>query len=178
MRERGFVAGDHEQVLTVAHPHWIGLLGPLSALCFAVCVQVAASWYGSTQGGSVSWVWLPGAAAATAALCWLGQRELHRRYTRFTLTTRRAVYETGILSRNHWETPLAAVTSVSVRANLMERALGLGDLRIESPTDSAAPLIGDVPNPTQIRDLILDTQTSAQGPAAPTAARARPDDDF
>lgn len=161
-----FETSPHEQVLTWAHPHWVCLIGPVSALCLGVCVQAAASWYQSTQDEAVAWLWVPAAVITATALGWLVEREIHRRYTRFTLTTRRVVYETGVLTRRHWETSLAAVTAVLVNANLAERVLGLGDIIIESPTDSAAPVIGDIADPQHVREMLLAAQHDASGPAA------------
>jgi len=63
---------------------------------------------------------------------------LLRLFTRYTLTTRRLIVESGILGRSKKTIPIQRIQDVSFRQSLLERLFEIGDVLVESAGERGA----------------------------------------
>jgi membrane protein YdbS with pleckstrin-like domain len=69
---------------------------------------------------------------AVAWAIWLGVKYLEWRMTFFVVTSRRVIYRSGVISKRGVEIPLERINNINFHQRLIDRAIGAGDLDIES----------------------------------------------
>lgn len=95
------------------------------------------------------------AIAALVALFFLAVLPFLRwRFTFFVLTTDRMITRTGIIAKQSREIPLERVNDVTFNQSVIERAVGAGDLLVESAGERGQERISNVRNPEQIQLMI------------------------
>ena len=74
---------------------------------------------------------------------------------RYQLSNERLIVEHGFIGRRTEEIDLYRVNDVGVEQNVLERIVGIGDVRIET-TDATSPThqLLNVPDPDRVKDLI------------------------
>jgi membrane protein YdbS with pleckstrin-like domain len=82
-------------------------------------------------------------------------RHLRRNRTSYTLTGTQVEIKSGLLSRESRNIPLRSIEDVTVRASLLERLLGSGDVLIDSASTAGKILLRHIQNPRRHADLIL-----------------------
>ena len=93
----------------------------------------------------------------------------------FTITDRRVILDTGILSRNTKVIALDRVQDIATSQSLLGRMLGYGRIEIDAAGAAGAEVLSALPNPGRFRDAVfaeaeqLRTQ-GAQQPHPPTPA--------
>jgi uncharacterized membrane protein YdbT with pleckstrin-like domain len=176
--------GSEELVLDL-HPHWWTIVPSILTLALTVFVGIvalAADWPDPVK--------LLLAILVLVNLVWFGLRYLQLISTDFVLTTDRVVYRSGILSKRGVEIPLESINAIHFSQHIWERALGLGDLRIDSASVEGTSEFENVRQPNRVQNEIyvqmesnenrkfdrvsqgINTQLGAQAPAAaqPTIA--------
>lgn len=135
---------DGEQVVVSTRTHPKALLLPVLALV----VLLAAGTFVEVRtdggaGGVLAWVvW---AVVAVGAL-WLFVRPLLDWLTSsYTITDRRLVTRTGILTRRGHDIPLSRISDVQVELHLTDRVLGCGTLVIGDASPDGAVRLPDIP---------------------------------
>jgi uncharacterized membrane protein YdbT with pleckstrin-like domain len=150
---RKLLAG-HERIVFELRPHWVALLAPALWALLLLAALIAAWWVSSAAGDPV----LIRAAAtviavvAVFAIC-LGPF-LRWRFTLFVLTTDRLITRSGIIAKHSKEIPLERINDVAFSQSVLERALGAGDLLIESAGERGQTRISNVRNPEQVQLMI------------------------
>jgi membrane protein YdbS with pleckstrin-like domain len=140
---------DDEDVVIDVRPHWSRLAGPavtltaVIAVALAVVVESLPSW--------VDWVAM-GALAVAAA--WLVLRYARWSSTNLVVTSSRLICRSGALARKRRDIPLSALTDVSVRQSIWERAIGAGDLILETAGRHGQEILVDLPRPGRIQEAI------------------------
>lgn len=147
---------DHEKLIFDLKPHWVALVP--SGLW--TIVAIAALFFGyrgvesifddNTRNAkmvvgavvTIGWYFL----AVLPALRW--------RFTMFVLTTDRLITRHGIIGKHSREIPLERINDVSFSQTVLERALGAGDLMIESAGERGQTLISDVRKPEEVQLMI------------------------
>jgi uncharacterized membrane protein YdbT with pleckstrin-like domain len=137
--------GEDEDVVLHLRTHWKALVRPalvLVATTGAASFLAAAVPAGSAQG----WARLAVlAAAAVVVLRWAVWPYLAWWTSTFTLTDRRVVVRSGVLSRQGRDMPLARVNDVHFAHTFVERLLGCGTVVVESAGERGQLVLDDVP---------------------------------
>lgn len=72
-------------------------------------------------------------------------------FTRFTSTSYRVIWRTGVFSRTGVEIPLDRVSNVNFHQSFIERVLGAGDLIIESSGQDGQSKFSDIKHPDDVQ---------------------------
>jgi len=83
-------------------------------------------------------------------------RHIRHLHTVFTLTTIKLEISEGLFSKTTRNIPLRHIQDVSVRENFKERMLGIGDIIVDNAAIDSSLILGNVNNPRQYSDLILE----------------------
>jgi uncharacterized membrane protein YdbT with pleckstrin-like domain len=138
---------DHERILFELRPHWVAVL---PALLWAVAL--VAVWL--TLGAVTTSGLLLAVAALVAVIGFLLGTViplLKWSRTLFVLTTDRLITRRGVIAREAAEIPLERINHVALRHSALERAVGAGDLLIESAGERGQTLITSVRRPEQVQ---------------------------
>lgn len=130
-----------EVVLEEFHPHWRILL-PSAFLGIAAVLVTAVA-----IGSHGLWVAPLLISIWGATLLVFAVEAVKRLSTTYTLTTHRLIWRWGLLRRQGMETPLEQINTVQFSQNVLERALGFGDLEIESASQNGTSKFADIPEP-------------------------------
>lgn len=141
---------DGETLVKQFHPHWRTYLpaGSLALLVLAVSVLLPT-------GSARPYVLLAGVAVSLAIGVYATIRRVSVIYA---LTSHRLVWRQGILRRTGVEIPLEQINTVSFSQRLLERALGYGDLVIESAGANGESRLTDIPDPQAFQSLIYSVR--------------------
>lgn len=138
--------GTGERIVHQFHPHWRTYL-PASALALGVVFAAVLAPVGEMRGPLL-------AVACGVAVLLVGHAALRRVSVLYALTTDRLVWRRGVLRRVGVEIPLEQINTVSYSQNLLERALGYGDLTIESAGAKGESRLIDIPDPQAFQSRI------------------------
>jgi len=77
-------------------------------------------------------------------------------HTNLVLTDQRLIYQTGVFTRRSREIPLAKINDVSFIQMVLGRMLGMGDLVVESASESGPFAYFNMPHPEQLKMQMLE----------------------
>jgi uncharacterized membrane protein YdbT with pleckstrin-like domain len=153
---------EHEKLIFDLKPHWVALV-PSVLWTIAAIAGLFLGYRGAEEifdeddttakmvvGAVVTIAWY--LLAVLPALRW--------RFTMFVLTTDRLITRHGIIAKHSREIPLERINDVAFSQTVLERALGAGDLLIESAGERGQTTISDVRKPEQVQ-LMIYKQTEA-----------------
>jgi uncharacterized membrane protein YdbT with pleckstrin-like domain len=153
---------EHEKLIFDLKPHWVALV-PSVLWTIAAIAALFLGYRGAEEifdeddttakmvvGAVVTIAWY--LLAVLPALRW--------RFTMFVLTTDRLITRHGIIAKHSREIPLERINDVAFSQTVLERALGAGDLLIESAGERGQTTISDVRKPEQVQ-LMIYKQTEA-----------------
>ena len=120
-------------------------------------------------------------------LLWFGTRYAQWATTDLVLTTDRLIWRTGVIAKHGIEIPLDRINTIFFSQRLLERVIGVGDLKVESASESGAQTFENMKKPSRIQNEIYQqmennenrkfdrvaTGINAAAPAPP--AEAAPD---
>lgn len=141
--------GDDEQVVVATRSHPKALVLPLLwMLLIAIAAGVLASLPSGAAAGPLSAaIW----GVALLAIGWLTVRPALRWLTtEYTVTDRRLVTRTGILTRTGHDIPLARISDVSYERDLLDRILGCGTLVVADASERSVRL-HDIPHAERVQ---------------------------
>jgi uncharacterized membrane protein YdbT with pleckstrin-like domain len=81
---------------------------------------------------------------------------LRWRTTTYTITNRRLITRSGILSRTGKDLPLIRINDVSYDRSLMDRILGCGTLNIQTAADNGTISLNDVPDVERVHVIMSE----------------------
>jgi uncharacterized membrane protein YdbT with pleckstrin-like domain len=161
-RPMGFprrLLADHEDLVLDLRPHWIALVLPvvvtgLVILAWIVLFQffdppTVVRWVAIIVG-VVILIALP----VRALLAWLTSH--------FVVTTDRVIHRSGWLAKRAMEIPLERINDVRFEQSVLERAVGAGDLRIESGGEYGQNHFSDIRRPEDVQKLIYEMSEQNQ----------------
>lgn len=150
---------EGEELILDFRPHWRRLTFPALwtlaiAIVFGLLVKITPqSWKSSLPlmavyviGAALAWLVL----ALPPILRWMA--------TEYVLTDERLVTRHGVFRKITHDIPIEQVNSVMVRQGIIDRIANVGTLRIESASDSGDIVIRDIPNPTDVQNMISRTK--------------------
>jgi uncharacterized membrane protein YdbT with pleckstrin-like domain len=146
---------EHETLVFERRPHWIALAAPvmwivLFTAFWIVGYKLAADHIDKESTRSLA----QNVVAIIALLGWLilGVVPAMRwYYTMFVLTSDRLITRKGIIAKRSKEIPLERINDVSFTQSIIERALGAGNLVVESAGEHGQEVISDVRHPEQVQ---------------------------
>lgn len=147
---------EHEKLIFDLKPHWVALV-PSVLWTIAALAALFLGYRGVEEifdektstakmvvGAVVTIMWYY--LAVLPALRW--------RFTMFVLTTDRLITRHGVIAKHSREIPLERINDVAFTQTVLERALGAGDLMIESAGERGQTTISDVRKPEQVQLMI------------------------
>src|SRR3954451_21845972 len=173
---------DGEDLVLDLHPHWWYFASAFIAAIGAFIVGILVLSY-----VDVSFVRILSGLLILGTLIWLAERYIRWISTHFVLTTDRVIYRSGVIAKHGIEIPLQRINTIFFSQRIFERVLGLGDLKVESASETGAQIFEDIRNPDRVQHDIyaqmeanenrgldkLGDRLSAQAPA-PAPAPAAP----
>jgi uncharacterized membrane protein YdbT with pleckstrin-like domain len=140
---------EHEDMVLDLHPHWWTItpsaLMLAASLVFGICALVV--W----DDDALRWL---ATIAVLATLVWFLWRLVQLRTTHFVLTTERVIYRSGIIAKRGVEIPLDSVNAIHFEQKIWERALGLGDLRVDSASVEGVSKFENIRKPNRVQNEI------------------------
>jgi uncharacterized membrane protein YdbT with pleckstrin-like domain len=124
-----------ERPILVTRQHWSVMAPAIVAAIVLLCVVIAilALVPDTIAGRDVSGVKLiAGIVCGVVVMGWAGAAYLRWRFARYTLTDRRIVLESGVLSRLTESISLDRIQNAVIRRPLGDRLIGAGNIHIES----------------------------------------------
>ena len=179
-----FMLRDGEELVLDLHPHWWYFASAFLAAVGAFIVGVLVLTY-----VDVGVVRIAAGLLILGTLIWLAERYIRWISTHFVLTTDRVIYRSGVVAKHGIEIPLQRINTIFFSQRIFERLLGLGDLKIESASETGAQVFEDIRSPDKVQHDIYaqmeanenrgleklgDRLESKQSQAAPPAAPATP----
>ncbi len=137
---------DGEDLILDLKPHWWVFSLPafiLAGLVIALII-VSGTWYFGQAVG----------IATLGVAGWVGWVYRQWANTHFVVTSRRVIYRSGVISKSGIEIPLDRISNVLFHQRLFERALGAGDLTIESAGESGQQKFANVRKPDAVQNEI------------------------
>jgi uncharacterized membrane protein YdbT with pleckstrin-like domain len=139
----------NEEMVLDLHPHWWTITPSMLALAAALVFGICALAFGWAD--PVRWL---AAIAVIATLVWFLWRLLQLRTTHFVLTTDRVIYRSGIVAKRGVEIPLDSVNAIHFGQKIWERALGLGDLKVDSASVEGVSEFENIRRPNRVQNEI------------------------
>jgi uncharacterized membrane protein YdbT with pleckstrin-like domain len=148
--------GEGESIVLSTRTHWKALVFPTVAL-IVICA-VAGFVYGILPSGSshdtLAWVVV---GVAVVLILWICLKPFLLWLTsEYTVTNRRLINRSGIITRVGRDIPLYRINDVSYERDLLDRILGCGTLVIAVANEDGKTTMHDVPRVEQVQLKITD----------------------
>jgi uncharacterized membrane protein YdbT with pleckstrin-like domain len=144
---------EGEQVVLDLKPHWWFFFRDL--IGGTVLFVLGVLWFGYlSDSGWTNWLGWPLALALVAYAGLVVLDYLRWTYTHFVLTDRRVISRSGIVSKRGTEIPLERINNIDFHQRLFERAIGAGDLSIESAGRDGQSHFENVRHPDAVQQEI------------------------
>ena len=140
---------DDEDLVLDLRPHW-WFLAPAGAL-LVVAVLLGLT---SLIQDWPSWVGVPIGLLVLGSLGYFALRYLNWNTTNFVVTNERVISRTGVISKQGIEIPLDRINTVFFNQTVFERAIGAGDLGIESAGEGGRQTFHDIQKPNLVQNEI------------------------
>jgi len=157
MRFPKHLLAEHEKLVFELRPHWVAAIPSTlwTVLVLVAGVLVYRLAERQLDGGPETFLQYTVAIAALVAFFYLAALPFLRwRYTMFVLTSDRLITRSGIISKHSKEIPLERINDVTFTQSVVERALGAGDLFLESAGERGQTHISNVRKPEQVQLMI------------------------
>jgi uncharacterized membrane protein YdbT with pleckstrin-like domain len=156
---------EGERVVVSTRTHVKALLGPALWL---ILVAGVAGYVSSLTGGAgraqpllVAVVW----GLALVVVLWLVVRPfLSWLTTTYTVTDRRLITRTGVLSRRGHDIPVPRISDVAYEHGLVDRLLGCGTLVVSDASEQGRVRLHDIPHVEQVHLAISELLFGHGGP--------------
>ncbi len=146
---------EGERVVVSTRTHVKALLLPAVCLILIAAVAGYVSTFPSGRAGPllVAVIW----GVALVVVVWLVAKPfLHWLTTTYTVTDRRLITRTGILSRRGHDIPMPRISDVAYEHGLVDRLLGCGTLVISDASERGRVRLPDIPHVEQVHLQISD----------------------
>jgi uncharacterized membrane protein YdbT with pleckstrin-like domain len=154
------LAKDEIVVFDVHHHPFVLARPAAPALAYLVVWSILVAKVGFFR---VGWVFLAGLAILVLLLLYWAWRIVVWTHVNLVLTDRRLIYQCGVLTRHSRETPLSKINDVASYQMVLGRILGMGDLVIESASETGKVPFFDLPGPAALKLEIIEQMHSARG---------------
>jgi uncharacterized membrane protein YdbT with pleckstrin-like domain len=152
---------DGESVVVSTRTHPKALLGPLCWLILALAVAaVVTRLVDHDVVDLVVWI------LAAVAIVWLVLRPLLVWATAsYTVTNRRLITRSGVITRRGHDIPLARISDVAYERGLVDRMLGCGTLVISDASTNGRVSLPDIPHVEETQRRLQQLLTDLNDPS-------------
>ncbi len=151
---------DGESIVLSMRTHVKALLIPAVVIItlagiggFLTALLTTGSGNGDVSRGVVLAIWV---AAALAIIMWAVLPFLRWLTTEYTVTTKRVLLTSGLLTRTGRAIPLSRVNDVRFEKGLLDRVLGCGTLIVSDATEQSGMRLHDVPQVESVHRRLTD----------------------
>ncbi len=160
-----YLADDEEVIFNQAPDLRAWLMFQWPDFVVVLIVFVIIIWAWNVQVAMIGFI---GELAILGSVMW---RLVNKAYTRYVLTTSRAIRLSGVFRRDHEWISWKKITDVSVHRSIFDRWFGTATIKIQSANETSSfKAMVDVPNPIAFADTIVD-YVNANGPPFPASGR-------
>jgi uncharacterized membrane protein YdbT with pleckstrin-like domain len=148
--------GEGEHVIASTRTHWKALVLPVLALlvtCAAAGFLIAVLPSGSSHRALV---WVVVGAAVLVILYATVRPFLVWLTASYTVTNRRLINRSGVLTRRGRDIPLQRINDVKYERGVLDRILGCGTLVISDASEEGRSVLPDVPHVEKLQLVITD----------------------
>jgi uncharacterized membrane protein YdbT with pleckstrin-like domain len=151
----GKLLNEGEHVVLSTRTHVKALALPALVL---VVVLGAAGYLSSLPGGAHAGTWqlVIWAFAVALLLAFAVWPFLGWLASTYTVTNRRLITRTGVLTRTGHDIPLNRISDVSYERSLLDRVLGCGSLVISDASEEGRVVLDDIPDVERVQLQISD----------------------
>jgi membrane protein YdbS with pleckstrin-like domain len=129
------------------------IVAALFVLAIAALVGMLSSWKPHLVTGWVAFITI--LAAGLVAFIIPVYKHILRRREVYTLTNHKLEMRYGLIAKTVRNIPLRNIQDVTVTASVWQRLLKLGDIGIDSASETGKIVLDDIHNPDHYADLIL-----------------------
>jgi putative membrane protein len=142
-------SGDVEHVIFTVRPTLLFVkIGYAAAVLGAIGAVFLLAWIGAP-----AWLAVP---LALALLLLPAYHHLKRNMIRYRVTDSTIEIDTGLLARTTRNIPLSKIQDVTVRAGIMQRLFGFGDIIVDNASEAGGTTVLErINSPRHYADLIL-----------------------
>jgi len=140
-----------ESVVFDVHHHLFVLWKPAALVIAFVAAWLVVLFLATSS----DWVIFAGLAILFVLALYMAWRVQVWAHTNLVLTDQRLIYQTGVFTRQSREIPLAKINDVSFMQMVLGRMLGMGDLVVESASESGHFAYFNMPDPERLKMQIL-----------------------
>lgn len=165
--------GKSEQVLLIARPHWLVLVGEIlseSVLTLALIVLITLVWQ-LTNDSRMTF----GYALLIFPLISLWRDVLVWANRQFVVTNRRVIQLEGVLHKDITDSSLEKVNDVKMVQSLWGRMLNYGDIEILTASELGVNVFKRIGSPIKFKTVMLDAKDHLGGDSAVNARPGPPD---
>ena len=160
-----------ESLVLKEHQHWVVMIKPL---LLPIALVILVSLLDVFQTIPSDYRILATLAAVALLGVWLIVVWIRWNSRSFTITDRRVILDTGVVSRASKVIALDRVQDISTNQSLLGRMLGYGRIEIDSAGAAGAEVLSALPNPQHFRDEVFSRAeklrtvgAGGESPAAP-----------
>ena len=146
---------DHERIVFDLKPHWVALVPMLAWTLLFTALWVLGYRVADSQMDDPGLVQNVVAILCLALIFYLAAVPFMKwATTHFVLTTDRLITRRGVIAKQSREIPLERINDVAFNQSILDRALGAGDLLIESAGERGQSRIKNVRRPEEVQLMI------------------------
>jgi uncharacterized membrane protein YdbT with pleckstrin-like domain len=145
-----------ETTIIKEKPHWWFFWRSVAGLAVVIGLLLAGG-----LANKVPWLdWLTAAVVWLSALLgislffWAAFQFIQWRSTIFMVTSKRVIFEGGLLRKYGMAIPLDRINNVGFTQSLLERILGNGTIKVESAGEDGEAVFTNISNPARVRQTI------------------------
>ena len=155
-----------ESVVFDVHHHPFVLWKPLALFCGFLAVWLVVLFLASSS----YWVIFSGLIILLALSLFMAWKVQVWSHVNLVLTNQRLIYRTGVITRRSREIPLSKINDVSFYQMVLGRLLGMGDLVVESASESGPFAYFNVPEPERLKMQVIEEIRAAHAGGGPDQA--------
>jgi uncharacterized membrane protein YdbT with pleckstrin-like domain len=141
-----------ESVVFDVHHHLFVLWKPAALIIAFVAMWMVVLFLATSS----DWVVFAGLFVLFFLALFMAWRVQVWAHTNLVLTDQRLIYQTGVFTRRSREIPLAKINDVSFIQMVLGRMLGMGDLVVESASESGPFAYFNMPDPARLKTQVLE----------------------
>jgi len=164
MRYPESMLSSDESVVFDVHHHPFVLWKPLALFCGFLAVWLVVLFLVSSAS-SAAWFVYGGLIILLGLSLFMAWKVQVWSHANLVLTNQRLIYQTGVITRRSREIPLSKINDVSFFQMVLGRLFGMGDLVVESASESGPFAYFNVPAPERLKMQVIEEIRAAHSGA-------------
>jgi hypothetical protein len=152
--------GDKENIILIAHQHWLVLLGEIASelllsLVVVVFVIVLFLFTGPLAFLVLVVLLAPAASLTRDILIWSNRK--------YIITNRRVIQLSGVFNKDVMDSSLEKVNDVMLDQSFLGRVFGFGDIEVLTASEIGVNKIRRIANPIQYKIAMVNAKAQLEG---------------